>query len=363
MIMAHPRRRRAGGLRRQDPGRHGLPRPQKMQARDLSPLDVMKALDNYNVFLPTGDAKFGDTRLRPRFQLDVRAGQAEWATSRCTLELGNVVYLEDVATPKDASYIQTNVVRVNGKRRGVHPRLPPARRQHADRRRQLSRRLAQGHRRAAHPHRDRPEAGHGPVGLRPAVRSKAWFRRGCSGAVLCSLVILMFLGEWRMTMIAIMTLPISVTGRALRLYFTGQTINVMTLAGLTLAIGPMIDSAIICLENTHRHLGLGATPRRGGLPRGQRGRHARTGLDALHVPGARARWRSCRAWGNSCFMPMTLAVAFAMIAAYILSRTLVPTCSALAQGSRRQATPSGEHGAWKSRPCRPPRKSRAPRAR
>ena len=91
-----------------------------------------------------------------------------------------------------------------------------------------------------------------------------------------------------MTAIAIMTLPISVLAASAVLYFAGQTINVMTLAGLTLAIGPMIDSAIICLENTHRHLGLGATPARGGLPGGQRGRHARAGLDALHLPGARA---------------------------------------------------------------------------
>ena len=89
-----------------------------------------------------------------------------------------------------------------------------------------------------------------------------------------------------MTAIAIMTLPISIMAWSACLYFAGQTINVMTLAGMTLAIGPMIDSAIICLENTHRHLGLGATHARGGLPGRQRGRHARAGLDALHVPGA-----------------------------------------------------------------------------
>ena len=98
----------------------------------------------------------------------------------------------------------------------------------------------------------------------------------------------------------------------------------MTLAGLTLAIGPMIDSAIICLENTHRHLGWASPPERGGLPRGQRGGDARAGLDALHVlvlsplalmPGM----------GEFLFRPMALAVAFAMISAYILSRTLVPS--------------------------------------
>ena len=121
------------------------------------------------------------------------------------------------------------------------------------------------------------------------VRSsiKALVQEGVIGAILCSLVILVFLGEMRMTAIAIMTLPISIMACSAALYFTGQTINVMTLAGMTLAIGPMIDSAIICLENTHRHLGLGATPHEAAVPGGQRGRDARAGLDAVHVPGAR----------------------------------------------------------------------------
>ena len=144
------------------------------------------------------------------------------------------------------------------------------------------------------------------------------------GAVLCSLVILLFLGEWRMTVIAVMTIPISVLAALIGLYSTGNTINVMTLAGLSLAIGPLVDSAIICLENTHRHLGLGATPRGGRVPR------------------APARWR-CPSWSPRCctllvlaplalmpglgeflFRPMAMAVAFAMIAAYMLSRTFVP---------------------------------------
>ena len=89
---------------------------QKMQARNLSPLDVMKALDDYNVFLPTGDAKFGDLDYVHRLQLDVRERSRRWATSRCGSSTGNATFLQDVATPKDANFIQTNVVRVNGKR-------------------------------------------------------------------------------------------------------------------------------------------------------------------------------------------------------------------------------------------------------
>src|SRR5206468_2437191 len=94
---------------------------------------------------------------------------------------------------------------------------------------------------------------------------KALMTEGLIGAVLCSLVILVFLGQWRMTFIAILTLPLAVLVAVVGLYFTRQTINVMTLAGLTLAIGPMIDSAIICLENTHRHLSMGAPPKEAAL--------------------------------------------------------------------------------------------------
>ena len=95
--------------------------------------------------------------------------------------------------------------------------------------------------------------------VRKAIESLTW--EGILGAILCSLVILIFLGEWRMTMIAVMTIPVAVLGAIAGLSAAGQTVNVMTLAGLALAIGPLVDSAIICLENTHRHLGLGAAPR------------------------------------------------------------------------------------------------------
>ena len=131
-----------------------------------------------------------------------------------------------------------------------------------------------------------------------------------------------------MTVIAVMTMPISVLAALIGLYCTGNTINVMTLAGLTLAIGPLVDSAIICLENTHRHLGLGATPAGGGVPRGQRGGHARAGRDPLHASWCSRPLALMPGLGEFLFRPMALAVAFAMIAAYILSRTFVPACSA-----------------------------------
>ena len=298
---------------------------QKLQARGLSPLDVMNAMDNYNVFLPDRRRQDRRHRLRPRLELDVRLRRGDGRHPAPHRD-GNVV---------------VPARRGDAQGRRVHPDQHRAGRRQAARStsrssassapaRWRSSTASEGHARRVHgaadAQRDRPEAGDGPVDLRPPVDLEPG-PGGVLGAVLCSLTILLFLGQWRMTAIAVMTLPISVLSACIFLYCTGNTINVMTLAGLTLAIGPMVDSAIICLENTHRHLGMGATPDGGGLPRGQRGGDARAGLDPLHLPGARPAGPDA-GHGRVPVLADGLAVAFAMCSAYILSRTLVPACSA-----------------------------------
>jgi multidrug efflux pump subunit AcrB len=162
--------------------------------------------------------------------------------------------------------------------------------------------------------------------VRKAIESLA--EEGVLGALLCSLVILVFLGEWRMTTIAVMTIPVAVLGAVSCLYALGQTINLMTLAGLALAIGPLVDSAIICLENTHRHLGLGATPSEAAF----------LGASEVAMPELTATLCTLLVLlplammpglGAFLFRPMFFAVALAMIIAYGLSRTFVPArCAA-----------------------------------
>jgi multidrug efflux pump subunit AcrB len=172
------------------------------------------------------------------------------------------------------------------------------------------------------------------------VRASIWslIQEGVIGAVLCSLVILLFLGQWRMTLIAIVTLPLSVFAAIICLNALGQTINVMTLAGLTLAIGPMIDSAIICLENTHRYLAMGVAPKQAALD----------GASEVAMPELVSTLCTflvlsplalMPGMGRFLFLPMTLAVMFAMTAAYLLSRTLVPCSSAYMLASH-----VGDHG-------------------
>ncbi len=297
----------------------------KLQARDLSPLDVMNAIDNYNIFLPTGDAKFGNTDYaidsNSMYELVDRMGDIP-----IRAEHGNATFLRDVATPKDANFIQTNIVRVNGRPEvyiPVYRQLGSSTLNVVDGLKKLVPEMTS---RVSRPGIDLQVVMDQSVYVRHSIESL--IEEGVLGAVLCSLVILLFLGEWRMTMIAVMTIPISVMGACVGLYFTGNTINVMTLAGLSLAIGPLVDSAIICLENTHRHLGLGASP------------HKAAFLGASEVAMPELVASCCTllvlaplalmpGMGEFLFRPMAMAVAFAMIAAYVLSRSFVPArCAA-----------------------------------
>ena len=220
----------------------------KLQARGLSPIDVMKAMDNYNLFLPTGDAKFGKTDYaidsNSMYDFVERMGEMPLRT-----EHGNAAFLKDVATPKDDAFIQTNVVRVDGRRQVFIPvfrQLGASTLKVID---TLKSSLEEMKSRLTRPGIDLKLVMDQSVYVRQSISSLV--QEGMLGAVLCSLVILLFLGEPRMTAIAILTLPLSVLAAVVCLYATGNTINVMTLAGLSLAIGPMVDSAIICLENTH----------------------------------------------------------------------------------------------------------------
>lgn len=297
----------------------------KLQARDLSPLDVMNAIDNYNIFLPTGDAKFGTTDYaidsNSMYELVDRMGDIPIHAQH-----GNATFLKDVAVPKDANFIQTNVVRINGRREVYIPVYRQSGASTLSVVDGLKASVSDMQSRLSRPGIDLKVVMDQSVYVRHSIESL--IEEGVLGAVLCSLVILVFLGEWRMTLIAVMTIPISVLAACVGLYYTGNTINVMTLAGLSLAIGPLVDSAIICLENTHRHLGLGNPPHKA----------AYLGASEVAMPELVA---SCctllvlaplalmPGMGEFLFRPMAMAVAFAMIAAYVLSRSFVPArCAA-----------------------------------
>jgi multidrug efflux pump subunit AcrB len=239
---------------------------------------------------------------------------------------GRTVFLQDVADPRDASLIQTNIVRVNG-RKQVY--IPVYRQQGSS---TLS--VVKGLQDAVP--EMKTKLTHDDIDLKVVMDQSIYVRHsieslveeGILGAVLCSLVILLFLGEWRMTLIAILTIPAAVLAAIIGLHYSSNTINVMTLAGLSLAIGPLVDSAIICLENTHRHLGLGVRPKEASF----------VGTSEVAMPALVA---SCctllvlaplgmmPGMGTFLFRPMAFAVAFAMIAAFLLSMSFVPALCSL----------------------------------
>lgn len=292
----------------------------KMQARKLSPLDVMNAIDKYNLFLPTGDIRFGGTdyAVESNSMYDL---VKEMGAIPLRQEKGNAAYLRDVATPKDTAFIQTNIVRVNGNRQvyiPVYRQLGSSTLNVVD---DLQSSLPAMKTKLSRPGIDLKVVMDQSIYVRHSIASLV--TEGLLGAALCSLVIFLFLGEWRMTIIAVITIPLSILASLAGLFATSNTINVMTLAGLALAIGPLVDSAIICLENTHRHLSLGASTKKAAF----------LGASEVAMPELVA---SCCTLlvlaplalmpgiGKFLFRPMAFAVAFAMIAAYILSRSFVP---------------------------------------
>jgi multidrug efflux pump subunit AcrB len=311
----------------------------KMQARNLSPVDVLDAIERFNLFLPTGDVKIGDIDYaldsNSMYELVQRMRDIPVKTDSS----GRTIFLGDVAEPRVSSLIQTNVVLVNGVRQVY---IPVYRQQGAstlDVVKALKKSLPEMQQKLTR----------GDIKLKPVMDQSIYVQKsieslaeeGVLGAILCSLVILIFLGEWRMTLIAVFTIPFAVLSAVIWLYATGQTINVMTLAGLALAIGPMVDSAIICLENTHRHLGLGAQPKKAAF----------FGASEVAMPELVAMCCTLlvlaplalmKGTGRFLFLPMALAVGFAMVTAYILSRSFVPAmCALFLRGHGRH--PAEEH--------------------
>jgi multidrug efflux pump subunit AcrB len=311
---------------------------EQMQSQNLSPHDLLRAIEKANVFLPTGSVKIGDTDYQygsnALIEDIVRMGDIPIKS-----ENGKVVFLKAVATPKDSSLIQTNVVRVNGQRQVY---IPVYRQQGASTLSVVNRlrdSIQDTQSKLSHSDIDLKVVMDQSVYVQHAIASLA--EEGVLGAILCSLVILLFLGEWRMTFIAILTIPIAVLAAIIGLWATGNTINVMTLAGLSLAIGPLVDSAIICLENTHRHLGLGA----------RRKEAAFFGASEVAMPELVANCCTLLVlaplalmpgMGTFLFRPMALAVAFAMVTAYLLSRSFVPALCALFL--KPHAQPHAIHG-------------------
>lgn len=300
----------------------------KLEMRGISPVEVAGAIGNYNIMLPTGGARIGDID----YQIDSNSmypTPESMGDIPLKAQSGNSVYLRDVGHAEDAARIQTGLVRING-RRQVY--VPIYRQQGAS---TLS--VVDGVKAAVPKMQERIPSG---IDLKVVMDQSVYVRaaidalvhEGVLGALFAAGMILIFLGSFRSTVIATLSIPLSILGAIAGLLATGNTINAMTLGGLALAVGPLVDNAIVVLENTHRHLGLGKSPELA----------AADGANEVALPVLVATVTTIivllplaftAGMGKFLFRPLALSVTFAMVTSYILSMTLVPTrCAAWLKG-------------------------------
>ncbi len=227
--------------------------PNKLAARGLSPLDVVNGLRQWNTLIPTGDAKMGTTDY-----MIVTNGMVPKVDEINDFPLkivnGAPVFVKDVGYAKDTYQIQTNVVHVNERRQVYIPiyRQPGAN----------TIEVVEGVKRALANIKSRIPSG---IDLRVIFDQSLYVRRSLGslekeamlGAVLAGLMVLVFLGSARFTVVVTLTIPLSILAALIGLYATGNTLNSMTLGGLALAVGRLVDDSIVVLENTVRHLRMG----------------------------------------------------------------------------------------------------------
>ena len=295
-------------------------RPAALRAQGLSPVDVLTAISTQNLIVPAGTEKIGDTEYNVKLNASPltidRLNDLPIRSSN-----GTVTYLRDVAFVHDGSPPQTNIVRVNGRRavlmtiqktgtastlsivNAVKSRLPYVR--------EL---LPEG--------TSITPTGDQSVFVRAAVRGVVV--EAVIAAALTALMILLFLGTWRSTLIVTISIPLSIISSVILLDALGETINLMTLGGLALAVGILVDDATVTIENINRYLEEGQDVEAAIV----------AGAQQILLPAFVSMLSICIVFvpmfllsgvARYLFVPMGEAVVFAMVTSFILSRTLVLT--------------------------------------
>ncbi len=300
---------------------------QALQARGLSPADVVNAVNLQNLILPSGTAKFGETEYTVKMNgsPDAISGLNDLPVRTVN---GATTYLRDVAFVRDGFSPQTNVVRQDGARGVLLSVLKNGGASTLDivaNLRALLPRVAQTIPR--------------DVKITPLFDQSLFVKAAIKGVVsealiaagLTALMVLLFLGNWRSTLIIALTIPLSILTSILVLWALGETLNLMTLGGLALSVGILVDQAIVTIENIERHLHMG-TPLKESIT---------VGAGEIGVPAFVSTLCICIVFvpmfflsgvARFLFVPLAEAVVFAMIASYLLSRTLVPTLVMLLMG-------------------------------
>src|SRR5258705_1058555 len=294
--------------------------PDALYSRGLAPQDVSNAILTQNVILPAGTVKIGTyeyevaTNSSPVDVDDLNKVPVRYVNG-ATVRVGDVAFVHDGFNP------QTNLVRRDGRHSVLLPILSngsDSTLSVVDQSRQLMPKILAG----LPPSLKVDFLFDQSVFVRAAVAGVV--REGAIAGCLTALMILLFLGSWRSTLIVITSIPLSILTSIIMLKILNQSLNVMTLGGMALAVGILVDDATVEIENNHRQMDLGKPLRQAILD----------GAAEVATPAFVATLSICIVFvpimflggvGGALFAPLGMSVVFAMLASYLLSRTLVPT--------------------------------------
>jgi multidrug efflux pump subunit AcrB len=315
--------------------------PAKLLAKGLTPLDVVNAVNAQNLTLPSGTAKIGDTQYTVRTNA-VPATIDDLNNIPVKFVNGATVFVKDLGYVRDGSAVQQNVVRADGRRSVLLSVIKNGNASTVDVVNGVKAALKVA-RASAPPGMEIKELFDQSVFVNASVDSV--LREGAIAAGLTALMILLFLGSWRSTLVVMISIPLSVLSSLIVLYFLGDTLNTMTLGGLALAIGILVDDSTVTIENTHRLL----TEEGQALPQatlhGSAGIAVPTLVSTLAISCVFTSVVFLEGPAKYLFTPLGIAVVFAILASYGLSRTLTPiTIGLLLKGERH-----GTEGGWFAR--------------
>jgi multidrug efflux pump subunit AcrB len=294
--------------------------PQALRANGLSANDVVTAIGAQNLILPAGTEKIGE--LEYFIKLNASPTQIDDLNNvPIRAHNGTVTYIRDVAHVRDGYSPQTNMVRLDGRRAVLMSVLKTGKASTIDIINSINEKLPQI--RASLP---------ATLKIEPISDQSVFVRAAISGVireaviagVLTGLLILLFLGSWRSTLIITISIPLSILASIFCLSAMGETINIMTLGGLALAVGILVDDATVTIENINYHLEHGKDVEAAIL----------NGAQQIALPALVSTLSICIVFvpmfllagiAKFLFIPLAEAVVFAMLASYLLSRTLVPT--------------------------------------
>jgi multidrug efflux pump subunit AcrB len=313
-----------------------------LQAKGLSPIDVVNAISAQNLILPTGTSKIG----LKEYDVDIVNGAPQTIAELNRIPVKTVgtttIYVSDVAYVRDGFPPQTNIVRVNGQRSALVTIQKAGSYSTLDIIAGIKKLLPQV-KQTLPPALDVTLMGDQSIFVRGAIQGVV--KEAVIAACLTGIMILVFLGSWRSTVIVAVSIPLSILCSIVIFSALGQTINIMTLGGLALAVGILVDDATVEIENMNRNIDMGKEIEHAILD----------GAQEIAAPAFVATLSICIVFvpmflltgvARYLFVPLAEAVVFAMLASYFLSRTLVPTMSKyLLRGHEHDV----EHHSLKSR--------------